>query len=96
VISTGHLILKNSEFQEAKWIGRTAGMSEKRNAYRILVRKPPGKRQLRRERRRWKDNIKMDLMEIDFDNGRWMELAQFPFQRRGLVIVVLNLWSLLP
>ena len=44
--------------------------------YRILVGKPEGKRPLRRPRRRWKDNIKMDLQEVGGGRGDWMELAQ--------------------
>jgi hypothetical protein len=46
------------------WVGHIARMGEKRNAYRILVGKPEGKRPLRRPRRRWVDSIKMDLREI--------------------------------
>jgi hypothetical protein len=48
-------------------IGHVARMGEKRNAYRILVRKPEGKRPLGRPRCRWVDNIKMDLREIGWD-----------------------------
>jgi hypothetical protein len=47
-----------------RWAGHVARMGEKRNAYRILVRKPEAKRPLRRPRRRWVDNIKMDLREV--------------------------------
>jgi hypothetical protein len=47
-----------------RWAGHLARMGEKRNAYRILVGKPEGKRPLGRPRRRWVDNIKMDLREI--------------------------------
>jgi hypothetical protein len=48
----------------------------KRNAYIILVGKPGGKRPLGRPRRTWVDNIKMDLREIGWDGGDWIELAQ--------------------
>jgi hypothetical protein len=48
-----------------RWEGYVARMVAKRNAYRILVGKPDGKRPLGRSRRRWMDNIKMDLREID-------------------------------
>jgi hypothetical protein len=51
-------------------------MGEKRNAYRILVRKPEGERSLRRPRRRWADNIKIDLREIEWDGVDWVDLAQ--------------------
>jgi hypothetical protein len=46
------------------WVGHVAPMGEKRNAYRILMGKPEGKRPLGRSRRKWVDNIKMDLREI--------------------------------
>jgi hypothetical protein len=49
---------------------------EKRNAYKILVGKPEGKRPLGRPRRRWVDNIKMNLMEIGWDVVEWMHLDQ--------------------
>jgi hypothetical protein len=49
---------------------------EKRNAYRILVGKPSGKRPLGRPRYRWKDNIRMDLREIGWGGMDWIDLAQ--------------------
>jgi hypothetical protein len=49
------------------WTGHVARMGERRNAYRILVGKPEGKRPLGRPRRRWVDNIKMDLREVGWD-----------------------------
>jgi hypothetical protein len=48
---------------------------ERRNAYRILVGKPEGKRPLGRPRRRWVDNIKMDLGEVEWDSRNWIHLA---------------------
>jgi hypothetical protein len=50
-------------------------MGETKNAYRILVGKAEGKRPLGRPRRRWVENIKMDLGEIGWDGGDWIELA---------------------
>jgi hypothetical protein len=50
-------------------------MGEKRNAYRILVGKPEEKRPLGRERRRWVNNIKMDLTEIGWDGVDWIDMA---------------------
>jgi hypothetical protein len=51
-------------------------MGEKRGVYRVLVRKPEGKRPLGRPRRRWEDNIKMDLQEVGCGVMDWIELAQ--------------------
>jgi hypothetical protein len=51
-------------------------MGEKRNVYRILVGNPEGKRPLGRPRRRWVDNINIDLREIEWDGGDWIDLAQ--------------------
>jgi hypothetical protein len=67
-------------------------MEEKRNAYRILVGKPEGKRPLGRPRRRWVDNIKMDLIEIRWDGKDWIELARNRDRWRALVNTVMNLW----
>jgi hypothetical protein len=64
-------------------------MREKRNAYRILVGKPEGKRPLGRPRRRWVDSIKMDLR---YDGMDWIDLAQDRDQWRALVNTVMNLW----
>jgi hypothetical protein len=66
-------------------------MGETRNAYRILVGKPEGKRPLGRQRRRWVENIKMDLTEIGWDDVDWIELAQDRDQWRALVNTVMNL-----
>jgi hypothetical protein len=66
-------------------------MGETRNAYRILVGKPEGKRPLGRPRCRWGDNIKMDLREIGSVGRDWIELAQDRDQWRALVNTVMNL-----
>jgi hypothetical protein len=66
-------------------------MGEKRNAYRILVGKAEGKRQVGRPRRRWVDNIKMDLRVIGCDGMVWIDLAQDRDQWRALVNTVMNL-----
>jgi hypothetical protein len=51
------------------WIGHVASMGERRGAYRILMREREGRSPLGRPRRRWKDNIKMDLREVGWGNG---------------------------
>jgi hypothetical protein len=66
-------------------------MGEKRNAYRILVGKPEGKRPLGRPRHRPEDNIKMDLRDIGWGGMDWIHLAQDMDQWRALVNTVLNL-----
>jgi hypothetical protein len=66
-------------------------MGEKRNAYSILVGNPEGKRPLGRPRRRWEDNIKMDLREIGWGGMDWINLSQDRNQWRALVNTVMNL-----
>jgi hypothetical protein len=66
-------------------------MGEKRNEYRILVRKPEGKRPLGRPICRWEDNIKMDIREIGCGGMDWVDLAQDMDQLRALVNTVMNL-----
>jgi hypothetical protein len=66
-------------------------MEEKRNAYKILVGKPEGKRPLERPRRRWVDNIKMDLRNIVWDGTDWIYMAQNRDQWRAFVNTVMNL-----
>jgi hypothetical protein len=66
-------MIKSGRFRLA---GHVAQKGTKRNAYRILVGKPEGKRPLRRPRCRWVDNIKMDLREIEWDGVDWIDLTQ--------------------
>jgi hypothetical protein len=56
--------------------GHVAHMGERRGVYRVLVRRPKGKRPLGRPRRRWDDNIKMDIQEVGCGGVDWIELAQ--------------------
>ena len=67
-----------------------ARLGEGRGVHRVLVGKPEGKRPLGRYRRRWEDNIEMDLREVG-GNGDWMELAQDRDRWRALVNTVMNL-----
>jgi hypothetical protein len=66
-------------------------MGEKRNAYRILVGQPEGKRPLGRRRRRWINNIKMNMRGIEWDAMDWIDLACNRDQWRALVNTVMNL-----
>jgi hypothetical protein len=66
-------------------------MGPKRKAYRILMGKPEIKRALGRSRRRWVDNIKMDLRETGWGGMAWIDLAQDRDQRRALVNTVMTL-----
>jgi hypothetical protein len=73
------------------WAGYVERMGEKRNLYRILVGKPEEKRPLGRPRRRWVDNMKMDLKDMGWGVMDWIYLAQDIDQRRALVKTVINL-----
>ena len=74
-----------------RWAGHVALMGQGRGLYRILVGKPEGKRPLGRHRRRWEDNIKMDLQEVGGGCGDWLELAEDRDRWRSLVSTVMNL-----
>jgi hypothetical protein len=66
-------------------------MGARRRAHRILVGKPEGRRPLERPRRRWEDNIKMDLREVGWDGADWIDLAQDRDRWRAVVYTVMNL-----
>jgi hypothetical protein len=70
-----------------------ARMGEGRGVYRVLVGSPGGKRPLGRPRRRWEDNIKMNLRAIWIDGANWIQLAQDRVQWRTCVNTVMNLRS---
>ena len=69
----------------------TYGAVQKYIAYRVLVGKHEGKRPLGRPRRRWEDNIRMDLREVDCGPGEWIDLAEDMDQWRAYVRAVMNL-----
>jgi hypothetical protein len=71
--------------------GHEARIGETRNIYRILVGKLEGKKQLGRHRRRWEDNIKMDLRDIGWGGTDWINLAQDRDKWQALVNTVMNL-----
>jgi hypothetical protein len=74
-----------------KWADHVARMGEKRDAYRLLVRKPEGKRPLGRRRHRWVDNIRMDLGEVGLGDVDWTGLAKDRNRWRAVVNSVMNL-----
>ena len=73
-----------------RWAGHVARLEEGRGVHKVVVGKPEGKRPLGRPRRRWEDNIKMDLQEVGRGCGDWMELAQDRNRCRALVSTVMN------
>jgi hypothetical protein len=66
-------------------------MGENKYVYRLLVGKPEGKRPLGRPRRRWRDKIKMDILQIGLSVVDWIGLAHYRYRRRALVNSVMNL-----
>ena len=74
-----------------RWAGHVARMGEERGLYRALVGKSEGKRPLGRRRRRWVDNIRMDLQEVGCGYVDWIGLAQDRDSWRTLVSAVMNL-----
>jgi hypothetical protein len=84
-------IIRIKKARRMRWVGHLARMGEKRNVYRLLVGKPDGKRSLGRPRRRWMDNIKLDLLERGLNVVDWIGLAQDRYRWRVLVNSVMNL-----
>jgi len=74
-----------------RWAGHVAGMGEVRGVYRVLLGKPEGSRPLGIPRRRWVDNIRMDLQEVGCVYMDWIGLAQDRDGWRTLVSAVMNI-----
>jgi hypothetical protein len=85
-------IVRLIKSRRLRWAGHVARMGEGRGVYRFLVGKPEGKKPLGRPRRRWEDNINMDLREMRIDGANWIRLAQDRVQWRDCVNTVMNLW----
>ena len=84
-------IVRVIKWRKLRQAGHVARMGERRGVYRVLMGKPEGKRRLGRSRRRWEDNIKMDLQEVGYGDVDWIELAQDRDKWRELVNAVMNL-----
>ena len=83
-------IVRVVKSRRMRWAGHVAGMEEGSGVHKVLVGKPEGKRPLGRPRRRWENNIKMDLQEIGCGVMDWMELAQDRDRWQALVSTVMN------
>jgi hypothetical protein len=84
-------IVRVIESKRMRWAGHVSRMGEGRGVYRVLVGRLEGKRPLRRPRRRWEDNIKLNFREIGIDGANWIRLAQDRIKWRAFVSTVMNL-----
>ena len=84
-------IVRLIKSRRLRWAGHVARMEEGRSAFNILTSKPIGKRPLGRPRRRWEDNIRMDLEEIGNNAENWVDSAQNSNYWKALVNAALNL-----
>jgi hypothetical protein len=84
-------IIRTIKSRRMRWMGHVARMKLKRNAFRLLVGKPEGKRTLGRQRRRRVNNIRMDLGEVGWGDVDWIGLARDRNRWRALVNSALNL-----
>jgi hypothetical protein len=84
-------IIRIIKARRMRWAGHVARMGENRNAFRLLVGKPEGRRPLLRPRHMWLDNIRKDLVEVGWGDVDWIALAQDRDRWRALVNSALNL-----
>ena len=85
-------IVRVIKSRRMRWAGHVARMGEERGVYRVLVGKLEGRRPLGRPRRRWVDNIRMDLQEVGCGYMDWIGLAQDRDSWRTLVSAVMYIW----
>jgi len=85
------IIVRVIKSRRMRWAGHVKRMGEERGVYRVLVGKPVGRRPLGRPRRRWVDNIRLDLQEVGCGYMGWIGLAQDRDMWRTLVSAVMNL-----
>jgi hypothetical protein len=84
-------IVRVIKSRRMRWVGHVARMGEGRGVHRVLVGRPEGKRPLGRPRRRWEDNIKLDVWETGIDGANWIQLAQNRVQWQAFANTVMNL-----
>jgi hypothetical protein len=87
-------MIRQIKSRRMRWAGHKVRMGEEKKMYRVLVGKPEGKRPLGRPKHRWKDGIRMNLMETGWGSVYWIHLAQDRW--RALVHTAMNLWVLAP
>ena len=85
-------IVRVMKYRRLRWVSHVASTEEGRSAFKILTGTTAGKRPLGRPRRRWEDNIRIDLEEIGINAGNWVDSAQDRNYWRALVNAALNLW----
>jgi hypothetical protein len=85
-------IVRVIKSRRMRWAGHVACMGEGRGVYRVLVGRPKRKRPLGRPRRRWEDNIKMGLRQIEIEGANWIRPIQDRYRWRAFVSKVMNLW----
>jgi hypothetical protein len=85
-------IIRMIKSRRMRWVGHVARMGKGRGVYRVLIGRPEGKIPLGIAGRRWKDNIKMNLREIEIDGVNWIPLAQDRVHWWAFVNTVMHLW----